>query len=248
MSVSAFNPAANAATNAYPTANALPSANVAPAANVAMPTDTFTSNAAAPAANTVMPTANAYAPAANTGIEGLPSVEAPAANTAMPTDNYAAAPTANAPTANAPAYNQAPTANTAVSAPAPAPVQAKSAGGFLGSILAAAGGGLLALKGIVPKFFPALLQNASKLKMGGIFGVGALAGSLLFGLFKSKLSAPAPAPAAASANGAPTANAPMSADEAIAQVKALLAQGVPPQELMQAGVPAEVLRQLGAQV
>jgi hypothetical protein len=241
MSVSAFNPAyatTNApATNAVPTANAMPTANAAPG----FAADSYTS---APAANHAplegLPTVNA-----------VPAVEPPLANDTAPVANDSFVPSTNAPTANAPianapamnaptmnASNQLPAANTM---PAPsAPVQAKSTGGFLGSILAAAGGGLLALKGIVPKFFPTLLQNASKLKIGGIFGIGALVGGLGFSFIKSKLSGPKDA-----AQGVQSQTIP---PQLVAEVQAYLKQGVPPQELAKAGVPVEVLRQAGAQV
>lgn len=235
MSVSAFNPAYPATTNSAPTANtatanSLPSAD--PTANYA--TDSY---AAAPTANTAAPTSN--------GIDGLPVVDVPTANTSAPTANTGM-PSANTgvPTSNGTdTYTPAPTANTqaptANAQPAPAPVAVKSAGGgFLGSILAAAGGGLLALKGLVPKFFPTLLENASRLKLGGIFGIGALAGTLAFSLFK-KFTGPKP-DATQSAQSFPP--------EAIAQLQQLLQQGVTPQQLAQQGVPVEALRQAGAQV
>ena len=222
MSVSTFNPTYAANTAPAPAMNA-PVANALPTANAAAPTlnttDTFTANQA-PAPLEGLPAVNA-APTANT---------APAADTYMPTQN---APVANAPTANAP------TANAPVVNAAPAPVQPKSTGGFLGGLLAAVGGGLIALKGIVPKFLPSLLQNASRLKIGGIFGAGALAGTLIYSFVKSKLSG-APANQGVQSQTVPP--------QVIAEVQAYLKQGVPPQVLAQQGVPVEILRMAGAQI
>jgi hypothetical protein len=93
----------------------------------------------------------------------------------------------------------------------------------------------------VPKFFPTLLENASRLKLGGIFGIGALAGTLIYSLGK-KFFGPKPdaTQGVQSAQSFPP--------EAIAQVQQLLAQGIPPQVLAQNGIPVEALRQAGAQV